>query len=462
MARSLNTPITDEGLTSVRFFNGRVLSAADLEAEQQAQRRRRAQLGRAQGTGIAKGLHVQAAPGDAPTALRVTKGLAINRAGHPVELFVNVEVSVVDAAIDIAPSTSGDFMACEALPSVTATGTGVYLLVACPATERREQAPRVAMGDGDKAGSCGPKFQVEGARFRLVHLDPSDDRLVPERLREPIRALMEQSSLSPAARSRRRNLLAHWCLGTAEARRAPADLYDRLHPGAPPEAEPPHYGPLDALRTPEQEGTLPLLTPHDVPLAIFVWEDDRVTTVDMWAVRRRMHRLSGAPEPATDRRHAEGEAGFWQFQAHVAGLAQHEPSGDLLDVRLTDYFRFLPAVGLVPLVNSEGMPGVQPELFLADYPARSPVVAEGSRVAPLIAHAAWTPAVDLTQETALRLYRIRENAAARSQPATVPERPTAPPIPYLMLASGYLPRIGDARYDLAHWDFAHYPDPADG
>lgn len=462
MARPLNTPITDDGLTSIRFFNGRVLSAADLETEQAADRRRRAQLGRAQGTGTVHGLHVRPAPGDAPTALRVTKGLAINRAGSPVELFVDVEVSVVDANIDPEPATGGDFMVCEALPSVTATGTGAYLLVACPATKRRELVPRAAMGDGGMAGSCGPKYRVEGVRFRLVHLDTSDDSLVPAVLRDPLRTLMAQVELSPAARSRRRNLLAHWCLGTADARQSAADLFDRHVRAEPPSNEPVRYGPLDALRMSAVPGDEPTLTPHDVPLALFVWDEDRVTTVDMWAVRRRIHRLAGAPEPITDRRHAEGEAAFRQFQGHIGVLVQHEPSGDLLDVRMSDYFRFLPALCMVPLVNSDGGAGVLPETFLEGYPARSPVYAEGARVGPLMAQAMLTPAVSLAQGTALRTYYIRENAAAREEPATVPERPQVSPVPYLVLASGYLPRIGDPRYDLSHWDFAHYPHPADG
>ena len=295
-----------------------------------------------------------------------------------------------------------------------------------------------------------------------MHLDTSDDRLVPETLREPLRNLMGENSLSPADRSRRRNLLAHWCLGTADARRAPADLYDRLGRAESPEDELQRYGPLDALRTPATPGEDPLLTPHDVPLAIFVWGADRITMVDMWAVRRRVHRLTGAPEPITDRRRAEGEAAFHQFQVHVAGLPKHEPTGDLLDVTLTDYFRYLPAACLVPLVNSAGRPGIVPETFLSDYPARAPVYAEGHRVPPLLAQAMVTPPVDLVQRTALRTYRIREADAAREFPDTVPERPSGASTPYLLVASGYLPRIGNPRYDLAHWEFAHYPDPADG
>lgn len=462
MARPLNTPITDEGLASISFFNGRVLSAEDMQAEQAAHRRQRAQVGQAQGPGVVRGLHVRPAAGAEPTALRVTKGLAVNRAGVPVELFVDVEVSVVDADVESERATAGDFMTCEALPAVTATGTGAYLLVVCPATEPREQTPRVAMGDGGMAESCGPRYQVEGVRFRLVHLDVSDDRLVPAVLREPLRNLMGRTDLSPAERSRRRNLLAHWCLGTADARQAPVDLYDRLVRAEPPDAEPVRYGPLDALRTPTTPEAEPVLTPHDVPLALFVWEEDRVTTVDAWAVRRRIHRLGGAPEPVTDRRRAEGEAALQQFQAHVVDLPTHEPAGDVLDVGLTAYFRYLPAACLVPLVNSAGRPGVAPETFLGDYPARAPVYAEGRRVPLLFAQAAVTPPVDLTRRTALRTYRIREADAAREVPSTVPERPSSVAAPYLLLASGYLPRIGDPRYDLSHWNFAHFPDPADG
>lgn len=440
MARPLNTPITDDGLTSIRFFNGRVLSAADLETEQAANRRRRAQVGRAQGTGTVHGLRVRPAPGDAPTALRVTKGLAINRAGNPVELFVDVEVSVVDADIDPEPATGGDFVVCEALPSVTATGTGAYLLVACPAVKRREQAPGVAMGDGGMAGSCGPKYQVEGVRFRLVHLDTSDDRLVSERLREPLRALMGRTGLSAPERSRRRNLLAHWCLGTADTWQMPVDLYDRLG------HETRTYGPLDALRMPTNPDAVPPLTARDVPLAIFIWEDDRVTMVDEWAVRRRVHRLAGAPEPVADRRRAEGEAAFRQFQAHVADLTAPGGATELLPIlEARIFFDILPAAGIVP-VEPVG-PHEENLDFVNGLTHREAVYVEGAEVARLLDRSFLTPAHRIASGEMLALYRVRQNR--QSEEATA----------YMVFASGYLPPLGHARYDLARWSYSNYPSP---
>ncbi len=461
MSRSLNAPITDDGLEAVQFFNGRVLSAADMQDEQRANRRRRAQVARALGTGVAHGFQVDAVPGAAPQSLRVRSGLAISPSGDPVELFTDVEVSVVDVAEETEPQTTGQFVVCNALPSVEATGAGAYLLVACPAMTTREQVPRAnPIGDGGRAGSCGPRYSVEGVRFRVVHLEVGDPDLVPEAFRKELSDVMSGRPLDAADRSRQRNLLAHWCLGTTDQRMLPADLYDRLSGNEAFGAEPPSYGPIDALRVPKTPEDQPRLSSHDVPLALFVWDEGSIRAVDVWAARRRIHRTDGSPEAITDRRRAEGEARFRQFQAQITDLPANEPSGSIIGIEMTDYFRYLPPVALLPRVNSLGRPGVVRETFVGSYPTAPLSYVEGRQLSRLIHHAVLSPPVDLRHGTALRVYQVRESDAVREVPETVTDRPPRAATPYFVLASAGLPRLGDPRYELSHWDYAHVRDIA--
>ncbi len=447
MARSLNAPITDGGLEAVQFFNGRVLSAADMKDEQRANRLRRAQVARALGAGVAHGFQVDAVPGSAPQSLRVRPGLAISPSGDPVELFTDVEVSVVDVDTDVEPQTAGQFVVCNALPSVEGTGAGAYLLVACPATTTREQVPRVnPIGDGGRAGSCGPRYSVEGVRFRVVHLDVGDPDLVPAAFREELDDLMSGRPLDAADRSRQRNLLAHWCLGTSDQRMLPADLYDRLSGNEAFGAEPPSYGPIDALRVPKTPEDPPRLSEHDVPLALFVWDEGSIRAVDMWAARRRVHRTDGSPEAITDRRRAEGEARFRQFQAHVRDLLAL-PAPVRATVQLRRYVPYLPPVGVIP-ERIPGIDGFSPSTLFFGMTTRAPVFLEGGRFPSLVDRATQFPPVVSGTDAGWWLYRLRENR--------VPEGEAGQGRPYLVFSSMQLPFAADAQYNVARWDGANY------
>lgn len=451
MARPLNTPITDDGVAGVQFFNGRVLSAADLQDEQTANRLRRAQVGRALGTGIAHGFQVEAGAGAQPQTLRIRSGLAISPAGHPVALPVDATVSVVDPGPEVdepGPETEGQFAACASLPSVRSTGAGAYLLVACPATEPRERTPRVdPIGDGGRAGSCGPKYAVEGVRFRLVYLDVGDDRLVPAPLREDLRTLMDGRTLDRAEQSRLRNLIAHWCLGTVERRSVPADLYDRMAGGEAFDPAPVRYGPVDHLRASDVPGVEPRLSDHDVPLAVFVWDDRRIQLVDVWAVRRRVHRTGGSPEAITDRQQAEGEAVLRQFQAQIDDLFGDFSASALAILKVHQYFDWLPPVGIVP-EQANARRGFNHLAFFDEVTTREPVFMDGARLPALLDLAKTYPPMPLATEEFWWLYRIRQNRQQGEGPANRQA--------YLVFTSGFLPFAGDAQYNLARWSFGNY------
>src|SRR6476619_6317711 len=96
---SVFEPLFDDGLASINFFNGRLLSAEDLKTEKKAAREERRRLGQAIGDGIAYGLEVRdadASTKDGP-AVTVTNGMAINRLGETIWLPSTTDVSLITA-----------------------------------------------------------------------------------------------------------------------------------------------------------------------------------------------------------------------------------------------------------------------------------------------------------------------------------------------------------------------------
>src|SRR5262245_19841353 len=96
-AVQLQQPLTDGGIRSVNFFNGRLLSGRDLTREQDARREADARLGRAIGDGVAYGLEVaRDVARDTPSAplLRVKAGLAVNRVGQTLRLATDASVAL--------------------------------------------------------------------------------------------------------------------------------------------------------------------------------------------------------------------------------------------------------------------------------------------------------------------------------------------------------------------------------
>src|SRR6185436_20447164 len=90
------TVVLERAIRNATFFNGRVLTASDMQDEQTANRKQHRQLGRAIGAGVVSGMEVRllSAGGPATTpVVAVTGGLAINREGQAIELPAS-EVSV--------------------------------------------------------------------------------------------------------------------------------------------------------------------------------------------------------------------------------------------------------------------------------------------------------------------------------------------------------------------------------
>ncbi len=304
------------GLRAPHYVNGRLLTAEDLQQEQQTQLERLAHTGRAAGYGIVEGFVVAAAANK--TALQITAGIGLNRQGYVVHLAAEqVTLLVQPAAPDGTPvRRSGRFAACvdDGGEQPASTADGAYLLTAAPLAQLQGFAPRQAC-DGTATSTCANQWEVEGVEFKIIRL-------------------ANYSSPTGNRAGRNRNLLAHWFYGSDALVTLMRDpfQFDAAYSG------------FDEL--PAADFTL-----CDLPLAVFYWADGQIAFVDQWAVRRRiMHAYPAAAWAAnlSDQRRAEGEARFLQFQEQIAEV--QAASGAATDaVRAVDRFAYLPPVGMLPV-----------------------------------------------------------------------------------------------------------------
>jgi hypothetical protein len=362
-AVDLLQPILEGGLQRNNFFNGRLLSAEDLRAEQDAAREQDHHLARAIGDGVAWGLRVSvvSAGAENPRVL-VREGLALNRRGDLLSLSDDAEVTLL-ADRSEEETAAGLFGECEP-PRATASlsGEGAYVLVIAPASGYRGTAPvsdpnTTAVG----RGACGARYRVEGVRFRLVPMPigTSLDGVDPV-LRGRAHGLLP--STGDPARERLRNLLAHLCFGTQVVDAGGTTDTLRISGGA---SAPTGWGVLDALRARRD------LTDCDVPLAVVVLTSAGIRFVDLWSARRRpvdAEAIDAWTAVAGPRRLAEGEAAFLHFQSQLA-IVQGMPSPST--IAASTYFDVLPAAGWLPT----GTGGFSWATFLGAHapPAVTPV-----------------------------------------------------------------------------------------
>jgi hypothetical protein len=448
MAKALATPLLDLGIENPNFFEGRLLTAAALRSDQEANRARQRQLGRAVGAGVVEGLWVtllsDGADGSDPV-VAVSRGLAFNRKGQALEIVKErEEIALTGAVAGSTPSDAGLFRTCSP-PSgqVAATGEGVYVLVLSPASGfGAETAPMSGLGTGKIAAGCGRKSAVEGVQARLVPLNP----LTVSGLGESTRELLQGQLLGAtdaAGLSKLRNVLAHLCLGTEALARWPADPF-ATEDGEPAFAA---YGALDDLRAAGR------LTDCDVPLALLYWTLAGVRFVDNWSVRRRP-----SPPPCDEtwptlsggRRRAEAEAAFFQFQEQAAEILSRMRNPSTITAR--SRFRWLPPAALVPLATSGRQGFAHPDfwtgLTLRDPTESETLYLDGARLDELFAASFTQPPIDTESGELLWIYRVRQN---HPLPATAESE-----TPCLVFASGHLPFVGTARFDVARWDRSNF------
>jgi hypothetical protein len=412
----LRTPILDGGIKSIHFFNGRLLSAEDLSQEKAANKQARQLLGQSVGDGVAHGLEVKETSGQStPQAPVVTinAGLALNRLGQTLQLTKDVEVALVRPTTTSTSTVSALFADCQPLqqgPYVV--GKGVYLLTIQAASGTDGKAPVSGLGNLD--APCNAKYQIDGVQFRLIQL--------------PVTA-----AEFDAAGNRLRNYMAYRCLGINDNK--VSGFF--ANPFGPVVAS---YGLLDDLR-PE------CLQDDEVPLALIYWTvANGLEFIDLWAVRRRVTARSADARwrlLTADRRDAEAEALFLQFETQIEEIRARESS--LTSLRAIDRFVALPPVGLLPLGGVGTSVGITYQKFFEDLPYRAPAYIAGRQIEAIVQEALRYPPIRMAQREAVMLYRIIE-------------APT--PAPCVLFVSAYLPLFGEPRFDTAHWDFSNFPREA--
>lgn len=357
-AIDLLQPLLEGGVRRNNFFNGRLLSAEDLRAEQDATRAQLRDHGMAFGDGIASGLGVELVTrGPAHPTVRISAGLAFNRLGDALRLQDDVEVRLVPQMV-ASEVLAGLFAACEQpRPMATLSAGGAWVLTATPVSGYSEMA-RVSDPNATAIGrgSCGARFQVEGLSFRLARL-PIDQPhgLVPQgiapdgtveiTLRARLNALL--AATGAPARAQLRNLLAHACYGSGTLAGSFVQPWATYTDAAREVSNAPVWGRWGALDAMRERGDL---TDCDVPLALVVLDSTGIRLLDLWSVRRKPMAARAVESwrvPAGGRRAAEGEAAFLQFQAQLEAVRGEATAPATLVAR--DWFDWLPAAGWLPL-----------------------------------------------------------------------------------------------------------------
>lgn len=417
-SKQLAEAITDGGIASTNFFNGRLLSGEDLTREQEANREARRRLGQAIGSGISYGLEVST-PDEVDTRLmpvvRIEAGMAINGRGETLVLGNPVQVSLMRQPDSEAAGTTTDLFK-DCLPpqaGVYVADAGVYLLTISPAAARSGRAP--VSGLGNITASCNTRYTVESVQFRLVQIPLTAQELGADNAK-----LL-------------RNQIAYKCFGYDAVRSFIADLFTAM---------PEDYGAVDDLPASR-------LNDCDVPLALLHWTTaGGINFVDLWSVRRRLVQKSATEEWslfADERRTREGEAMFLQFQEHVRSLLKTDNPHTII---AKDHFERLPPVGILPIAATS-LKGFDFMNFFAGMTYREPVYLEGARVEALVRYSFSYAPVELGSGEMLWLYWVSENAQ-KILKSVLPVQTS------LIFSSGQMPFAAAPRFDVSHWSYSNY------
>jgi hypothetical protein len=419
MASNLLTPILNNRTRSINFFNGRLLTGDDLTSEQKVNRVAHSLLGQSVGSGVAYGLEVTESIGLSTVqnpALRITQGLAVNPNGATLLLDSDTDISLVRPASTATSSATSFFKECTPMQSgVYIAGAGVYLLTVGPASATQGLAEASGVNTG--AAPCNSKYKADGVQFRLVQLDLT---------------LAELGDVNHL-----RNLVAYKCFGPVDWAANVTDPF-----GTPPSG----HGLIDQLRIAQT------ITGCEVPLAVLYWTaSGGLVFIDMWTARRPLvsrDLLDSWAPGAGRRRFAEGLAMFFQFQDQSSAILQSVANA--LSVKATDYFRYLPPAGLLPIGNVNPLDGFDYLQFFSGSTYRNPVFLEGATLERCIHDSFLYPPIDLTNQEMFWLYQVRENQEIADSSTFNPPRL------YMVFVNGHVPFVGQARFDLNYWDYANY------
>ena len=360
----------DARVRSPHYFNGRLLSREDLDAEHAVGHARDQRLGRALGSGIAHGLLVTEQSRNQPVMVSVSAGLAVTDCGDVLELTEDLTLRLEKPPTPARPTTRADFDDCRTPSGAAPDQAGAYVLTLSAETVTEGRAP--VAGLGNRVSPCNAGQRAEGLKFRLVPLSAS----------------------SVTAGPRARNQLAWQCLGLLDT----SVISHRQQP---------FVLPVPAYGFPMRAGGQ--LTPGEVPLALVYWSAPGVFEfLDVWSVRRRIARPDSVEEWALfggDRRLAVAEASFWQFQDQIEGLI---PGANLATVGAGSWFDVLPAGGFLPV----GPQRFDAATFFAEFQVRE--VESDAALLRLLLTGSWhldplrvpTSATPLADRSAVEVHRF--------------------------------------------------------
>jgi hypothetical protein len=407
---ALDEAILDAELRYINYFNGRLLSAEDLSQEQSVNRARARHLGKALGSGVAGGLEVSVAPGSnaAQGLVQIAAGLAVNAAGQTLRLACNETIALIQT-LDPSRASECLFSDCEPLAAgATASSQGYYLLTIAPASKSEGLAP--VSGLGSRLANCNSKYYAEGVKFRFLQLRVS------------------------ASGNTARNTIAYECFGHP--------LVDGLLMAALGSSPETKYG----LSTLTASGDL---TDEDVPLAIVEWKaSGELGFIDMWSVRRRIIQPAVAGRWnyfVGDRRLAENEAMFLQFQEHTRAL---QTQGSAAAIAAADYFRFLPALGVLLVGGTGSTAAFSATPFFGAHASDDVAMLDAGQFRSLLDESLRYEPVRLDQAGKLQLYFIWESVLAL-------EAGTGSRLA-MVFASPALPYRGTARFGHAKSNLSRF------
>ncbi len=409
MSVKIQQPVVNGSLRTTNFFNGRLVTGADMTREQAARREAVARIGQAAGEGIVYGLEVEkdSAAGTQPI-VSINAGLAVNRCGQALYLLQDTSVNLLERESSVAQA-SNIFGECGEITVGNYTaGYGFYLLVISPAQSNEGSAP--TSGLNNAFSTCNTDVILETVQFRRLAIDPF---LVGE-------TIPNQQKL--------RNYIAYRCFGTAKAEQFFADpLGFSLD----------SYGLIDEMRD-------RTLAKSEVPLAVIHWTASGIQFVENWAVRRRLTQRNGGgnwTQLLDDRRASEAEAMMRQFENQIERMLIDENNPAAIEA--DDYFRYLPPAGILPL-GGAGRKGFDAANFFGSPGAANIVNTDGDRLLSLFDEALLHEPIDLRANEKIRLYYVRENVKAIEDGQNVRK--------VLVFARHSLPFIGVARFDRAEFD----------
>ena len=412
---ALEQPVSDGGIESVNFFNGRLLTGGDMQREQRARRGSQARLGEALGDGIAFGLDVSALPPDLDdrlASIKVQPGLAISRTGQLLRLTQpeRIRLSRTDST---SYATSGcAFDDCVPLAGGTyVAGEGLYLLTVAPAETAAGRA--LSNGLGATGAPCDIDRRIDGVRFRLLEV-PSSLYADLDVTDPDFRNALAYKCFGPG-------VLVDWATALVAGGVRGDPLLDRMA----------DHGFSD----------------QEVALALIGFKGAaEMTLLDSWAVRRPLS-LPDAPGAffgtTAPRRIATGRAMLAQFQAHLADLrAANTPV-----LKARTHFPLLPPVGILPRASI-----TEAKDFLGGMTVRGPIHINSATVEQLIRESLAFPAIRSTGNEVIWLYSVAENLIAGVKAAANPDRPD----PFVLFSSANIAFRGDARFNLHRWNYANY------